>query len=648
MQAREGLVLCSARTSRRLIRIRRLRAGHTVKTVRVPEPLTDLFAKAEAVVAQFFRDRTDDPTHGRIEIHGERYLLIRGGGLSIEFFDLVRSLYGAERQTEADEFSRAILFDLAHSIGRTDAQNLQVKMQLNDPLAKLSAGPVHFAYTGWAFVELFPECKPAPGDEFFLVFEHPYSFESDAWVRARRTAEFPVCVMNAGYSSGWCEAAFDQRLVSAEILCRGKGDDTCRFIMAPPHRIEAQIATYLAANPGIASRAAGYRIPDFFARKREEEALKHRQDELERELRQTQKLEALGRLAGGIAHDFNNLISVVLGQAMLAQRRVSPSDPLSKDLTKIIRAGERAAALTQQLLAFGRSQVTRNEILDLNSVVEETARMIERVIGEDIELSLQLADNAGSVSGDRTQLEQVLMNLAVNARDAMPDGGRLTIATSVFGNGKVQLQVSDSGIGMSEETHQRAFEPFFTTKGDRGNGLGLSTVYGIVISAGGSIDVLSKPGQGCSVQIAFPRLEHSPDRARLAPASMAIGSGSVLVVDDKPDLCELATQALQSFGYQVMAACSGEEALPYLADTQLAIDLLLTDVVMPRMNGVDLAARAIELRPDLRVLYMSGHAPDPRHRALFANDGAFLQKPFTLELLGHKVAEILARPQILK
>jgi len=612
-----------------------------VKTVRVPEGMTELFAKAEAVVSKFFSDRVDDPAHGRIEIHGERYLLIRGAALSIEFFDLVRSLYGVQRHAEADEFSRAILFDLAHSLGRTDVQNLQSKMQLNDPLAKLSAGPIHFAYAGWAFVELFPESNPAQSDDFFLVFEHPYSFESDAWVRAGRTSDLPVCVMNAGYSSGWCEASFEQRLVSAEILCRGKGDSSCRFVMAPPHRIEEQIATYLAAHPEIASSAAGYRIPDFFARKREEEALKQRQDELERELRQTQKLEALGRLAGGIAHDFNNLISVILGQAMLAQRRINASDPLAKDLAKIIRASERAAALTQQLLAFGRSQVTRDEILDLNSVVEETARMIERVIGEDIELTLQLAPEAGSVNGDRTQLEQVLMNLAVNSRDAMPEGGRLTIATDTIGPGKVQLRVSDSGVGMSEETRQRAFEPFFTTKGERGNGLGLSTVYGIVTSAGGSIDVVSKPGQGCSVRISYPRLERIPEQSRPVHVDAVIGSGTVLVVDDKPELCELATQALQAFGYQVLAANSAEDALPYLADPHLRIDLLLTDVVMPRMNGVELGARALELRPALRVLYMSGHAPDPRHRALFAKDGAFLQKPFTLEVLGNKVGEML-------
>jgi signal transduction histidine kinase len=613
-----------------------------MKTVRVPEAMQGLFATAEKLVSRFFRERIDDPAHGTIEIHGERYVLVRGAALSVEFFDLVRSLYGEKKGAEADELARALLFDLAHAVGKTDARNFHNKMSLSDPIAKLSAGPIHFAYAGWAFVDIFPESRATPDDEYCLVYDHPYSFESDAWVRAHRTSTQPVCIMNSGYSSGWCEESFGLNLVAAELLCRGKGDETCRFIMAPPTRIAAQIDAYIAAHPEIASRAAGYRIPDFFSRKREEEALKERQDELERELRQAQKIEALGRLAGGIAHDFNNIISVVLGQAMLAQRRVRAHDPLSQDLARIIRAAERASSLTQQLLAFGRSQVSRNEVLEMNVVVQDMAQMIERVIGEDIEFALRLEPDAGAVNADRAQLEQVLMNLAVNARDAMPKGGRLSIETRRFGTSKVELKVADTGVGMDEGTRSRAFEPFFTTKGEHGTGLGLSTVYGIVANAGGAVTVESELDRGTAFRVVLPRVASQLQPSKPLAELPITGVGAVLVVEDRVDLRDLVANSLRTYGYRAQIAESVDDALRILGDRNCELDVLVTDVVMPKMSGVELATQALRLRPGIRVLFMSGYAPDPEHRALFANNGAaFLQKPFTPEQLAAKVAALI-------
>jgi signal transduction histidine kinase/CheY-like chemotaxis protein/predicted hydrocarbon binding protein len=612
-----------------------------MRTVRVPDGMSELFARAEEVVSRFFSERVDDPTRGTIQIHGERYVLVRAAALSVEFFDLVRSLYGEERREEAEEFARAILFDLAHAVGRTDAKNFHEQMKLTDPIAKLSAGPVHFAHAGWAFVDIFAESRASADDDYCLIYDHPYSFESDAWVRAGRSSKFPVCIMNSGYSSGWCEESFQQKLVAAELLCRGKGDETCRFVMAPPHRIAHRIKEYIASHPEIASRAANFQIPDFFARKREEEALRRQRDALERELRQTQKLEALGRLAGGIAHDFNNIISVVLGQAMLAQRRLGEDDPVSADLSKIIRAGERAASLTQQLLAFGRSQVARNELLDLNRVVEEMGRMIERVIGEDIDLRLELAADAGAVQADKTQLEQILMNLSVNARDAMPNGGVLTIATARDGASRVMLSVADTGVGMDEETRARAFEPFFTTKGNRGTGLGLSTVYGIVSGSSGTIGIDSRRGEGTVVRISLPRAEGVPQEAESLEETTVQGSGTVLVAEDGAELREVIGESLQAFGYKPILAANAEEALRILENPKRKVHTLLTDVVMPGVSGVELASRALELRPSLNVVFMSGYAPDPRHRALFARDGAaFLQKPFTPQELAIKLAAL--------
>ncbi len=252
------------------------------QTVKVPEQMQPLFERAEAVVSEYFKHRKDDPTKGTVEISGDRYVMIRAPALAIEFFDLVEGLFGRGREKEAREFALNLLFDLAHALGKSDARNFQEKMNLHEPLEKLSAGPIHFSHTGWAFVDIFPESHPSPDEEYLLIYDHPYSFESDAWKRQGRSSTFPVCIMNAGYSSGWCEESFGVTLVASEILCQARGDDCCRFIMAPPARIEEHINRYMKERPEMAMRASGYSIPDFFARKRLEEELRRHIDEIEK------------------------------------------------------------------------------------------------------------------------------------------------------------------------------------------------------------------------------------------------------------------------------------------------------------------------------------------------------------------------------
>ncbi len=245
-----------------------------LKTVRVPAEIEPIFAAAEEAVSSFFKNRKDHPEHGTIEILGERYILVRAASLSVEFFGLVEQLFGPGRETAADQFARNILFDLAHALGKSDARNFQKKMHLESPLAKLSAGPVIFSHTGWAFVDILPESRPLPNDDYYLLFDHPYSCESDAWLRAGKTRDFPVCIMNAGWSSGWCEESFGVQVVSVEVMCRARGDETCRFIMAPPKRIEEYARAFDAARSGATKTGGGYEIPDFFARKRAEEELR--------------------------------------------------------------------------------------------------------------------------------------------------------------------------------------------------------------------------------------------------------------------------------------------------------------------------------------------------------------------------------------
>lgn len=240
----------------------------TLRTVRVPDQFATLFARAEEVVSQYFLRRREDPECGTIEIFGERYLLLRAAALSVEFFALVRDLYGPERRDEADDFSRNLLFDLAHAVGRSDARRFHDRMNLTDPIERLAAGPVHFSHTGWAFVDILPESAPTPDEDYLLIYDHPYSFEADAWVAAGQHADFPVCIMNSGYSSGWCEESFGLQLVASEVLCRARGDDACRFIMGPPSRLESLLQQYIQNQPHLARHIQDCQIPDFFARKR--------------------------------------------------------------------------------------------------------------------------------------------------------------------------------------------------------------------------------------------------------------------------------------------------------------------------------------------------------------------------------------------
>lgn len=243
-------------------------------TVNVPDEFEPVFQKAQEYVGKYFKEKTEDPSKGTIEMLGERYILVRAGSMSVDFFETVRNLYKDAGEEEAVSVARSLLFDISHAIGKMDARNFHKKMGLENPIEKLSAGPIHFSHSGWAFVDIFPQSKPSPDENYYLIYDHPFSFESDAWQKAGKKPDFPVCIMSAGYSSGWCEESFGIPLVASEILCRAKGDDCCRFIMAQPSKIEHYIQEYLKKEPEIGKRVATYKIPGFFERKQMEEALR--------------------------------------------------------------------------------------------------------------------------------------------------------------------------------------------------------------------------------------------------------------------------------------------------------------------------------------------------------------------------------------
>jgi len=382
---------------------------------------------------------------------------------------------------------------------------------------------------------------------------------------------------------------------------------------------------------------------------------------LQAQLHQAQKMESIGRLAGGVAHDFNNLLTVINGYSRLLLDALDPDDPLRESLEEIHRAGERAAGLTQRLLAFSRKQVLQPRVLDLNRVVRDTQPLLARLVGEDVELCVQLDAASATICADPHQLEQVIMNLAVNSRDAMPGGGRLSLGTAIAAWGGslarshpgapagryVVLSVTDTGVGMDEETRRRIFEPFFTTKEvGKGTGLGLSMIQGVVEQSGGFIDVASQPGSGTTFTIYLPWVEDTPDGAKEpvagAAAPLAGNRKTILVVEDQREVREYVAAALAAFGYQVIQAENADQALPLFQSQVAAIDLVLTDVVMPHLSGPELANLVWKLRPGTKVLFMSGYNDNS-----IAHDGEversvdFIQKPFSPNQLAAKVGDMM-------
>ena len=391
----------------------------------------------------------------------------------------------------------------------------------------------------------------------------------------------------------------------------------------------------------------------------ERKQMEEKMARLQEQFRQAQKMEAIGRLAGGIAHDFNNLLTIINGYSQISLQELKEEDPLRGNIEEIHDAAKRAATLTRQLLAFSRRQVMEMKVIDINMLLKDTEKMLRRILGEDVELITFMAEDLGRVKADPGQIEQVIMNLAVNARDAMPRGGKLTIETvnveldeayarahvAVTPGHYVMLSVSDTGAGMTPEIRDRVFEPFFTTKEKgKGTGLGLSTVYGIVKQSGGNIWVYSEPGQGSAIKIYLPKVDVPLEKLekKVVHENLPLGSETILVVEDEGEVRKLAVRILKKQGYVVLEAGQGDEAFHVCKQHQGPIHLMVTDVVMPGMGGHELAKRLEPLHPNMKVLYMSGYTENAIvHHGVLDEGMSYIQKPFTVDGLARKVREAL-------
>jgi two-component system cell cycle sensor histidine kinase/response regulator CckA len=506
-----------------------------LRTVRVPEQMEPLFLRAQEYVSRYFSDRVHDPEHGTFSISGERYIQMRAAAMSVEFFDLVMSLYQDQGEDQARSVAKNLLFDIAHSIGRADARAYERNMGVTDPIEKLSAGPIHFSYSGWAFVDILPESRPAPDESYFLVYDHPYSFESDSWLRKGRTSPVPVCIMNAGYSSGWCEESFGLPLVAAEVECLAAGGQRCRFIMAPPSRIEEHLRERSRGGQQdavpVGSGAARVSVPEFFQRKRMEDELRQSHETLERRVQErTAELvaaneqlrrevaerrraeEARDHFLSVAAHELKTPLTSLRGFTQLLLRLTEtrgPVDPrrLRQALSTIEQQSVKLSRLVSQLLDVSRLEAGRlvlekrpTDVVQLCATAVEAAR----ATSDRHRIELRAAGPT-LVAADSLRLEQVLTNLLDNAVKFSPQGGQVEVAVVAQGP-DVVIAVTDEGPGIPPEHRARIFERFYQAHVDKvgGMGLGLHISREIVDLHGGRMWVEDGPRRGARLVVLLP------------------------------------------------------------------------------------------------------------------------------------------------
>lgn len=605
--------------------------------VSVPDEMEPLFRKAEENVRQYFSDFKWDPSKAAIEISDERYVLIRASALSKDFLDSILGLYADREESEALSIGRNFLFDISHALGLNDAKAFHAKMHLADPLSKLSAGPVHFAYTGWAYVDILPESNPTPDENFYLLYHHPFSFEADAWIRAGVTSKNPVCIMNGGYSSGWCEESFGVPLTAVEVSCRAQGDDQCTFIMSPPHMIEKHIAHFAKTHRKPRIKKSPPEIPTFFLRKTVEEQMQKAR------LLAEESSRTKSDFVANMSHELRTPLSAILGYTDLLKK--TKLNTMQHDyLEAIYTSGSNLLSTINDIMDLSKLDAKKVSFESVPVYLPDMLQSIELMLASRLgHKKLQYISEVAEalhrpLLGDSVRLTQILLNIIGNAIK-FTEKGKITIrceAAEENAQGvQVVFRITDTGIGIAPDKQQIIFERFTQadsaiTRKYGGTGLGLAITRELVELQGGSISLKSEEKKGTEFTVRLPFLKadsHAPDQQQ--PLTSFKGNGlHVLVVEDNVLNQKMTRIMLLHNGFRVSVADNGLKAVAFLQKNKA--DIILMDLQIPGMDGY-LTTEKIRntLQLDTPVIAITAHAfSGEREKCLAAGMNDYLPKPF--------------------
>lgn len=606
-------------------------------SVKVPDEMAPLFRKAEENVRQYFSDFKWDPSKAVIEISDERYVLVRASALSKDFLDSILKLYADRGEQEAFSIGRNFLFDISHALGLNDARAFHAKMNLSNPLARLSAGPVHFAYTGWAYVDILPESNPTPDDNFYLHYHHPFSFEADAWIRAGEKSKNPVCIMNGGYSSGWCEQSFGVPLTAVEVTCRAQGHEQCTFIMSPPHKIEQHIQQYAKKHRKYNIKKSPPEIPTFFLRKTVEEQMEKARVLAEESSR------AKSDFVANMSHELRTPLSAILGYTDLLKK--TKLDPMQHDyLEAIYASGSNLLSTINDIMDLSKLDARKISFESVAIHLPDLLQSIELMLASRIgHKKLQYISSVDKtlhqpLLGDSVRLTQILLNIIGNAIK-FTEKGKITIrceAEQENAQGvQVLFRISDTGIGIAADKQHLVFERFTQadtaiTRKYGGTGLGLAITRELVELQGGSITLKSEEKKGTEFTVRLPFLKaEAPAEGRERPAGLINGQGiHVLVVEDNVLNQKMTRIMLQHNGFRVSVAGNGLKAVSFLKKNK--VDLILMDLQIPGMDGyltTEKIRRSLQLNTP--IIAITAHAfSGEREKCLAAGMNDYLPKPF--------------------
>ncbi len=621
-------------------------------TVSVPDAIKPLFDEAQKTVGEYFRNLKMDPTRGTIEINDQRYVLVRASALSNDFLDTIQQLYADRGEKEALSIGKNFLFDIAHVIGMNDAKNFHQKMNLVDPIAKLSAGTVHFAYSGWAFVDILPESTPTPDENCYLIYNHPFSFEADSWIRSEKKSDTPVCIMNSGYSSGWCEESFGFPLTAVEVTCKAKGDEHCTFIMSHPNKIQEHVNKFTSDSKYV-NKKITYDIPTFFERKKVEEEMRNARKKAE------ESDKAKSEFLANMSHEIRTPMNAIIGYVdLMLQDKVSAEH---REYLKTLKdSGKLLLNLINDILDVSKIEAGQlviesvpHSLNDLLNLKEVWAKVQVSKSGQDIQLVKKYSDSiADEVYIDPSRIQQILNNLLSNAIK-FTNNGMIEFGVVLKDETMLEFYVKDSGIGINEKDLKKIFEMFgqadaSTTREYGGSGLGLTISKKLVELMGGKIRVESIKGNGSTFFFTLPYKPVGTTSINKIKEEKVkeIIKDKLLLVEDNLINQRLTKLILQKAGFDVVTTNNGQEAVDYYKSAP-DFKVIIMDIQMPVLDGLSATQiiRFHEAEQKLKrtpIIALTAHAmKGDKEKCLEAGCDNYLSKPIMLDVLVNTIKKHL-------